>query len=392
MEINSGLGIKNPKNIVLANLLSEIYKKQNTSLMDRAQNASLGVVTAVGGPNSQSMFVSGYTTKHQVLIDELLTNFVTLKFSQAEFNEALEIYKQNLANNNKNPVFRQLYGHLGRLTNQVQWRDDELLLAAEKVKQKDVIAYYGSIKRDPLIRILAVGNYTEESVKQMALSAAKILPGKRLPNARVVSQYTTPTGGSAIELKESLDLADSAVMQVWFREKKSDDEHAQLVILNALLDKAFFTQLRTNEQLGYVVQSLPYPVDDMPGYAMMVQSSNSDLGKIKARMDKFRADYLAELKAIEPARIEQTKQALMANITQKPTDFYKEASIYAGEFWHAKYDFDGRDRHLNALKMVTKEDLIKMYETLLLNDKNSGILLQIRGTNSKDAPFAPLKP
>lgn len=392
VEINSGLGIKNPKNIVLANLLSEIYKKQNTSLMDRAHNASLGIVTSVGGPNSQSLFVSGYTTKHQVLVDELLANFVKLQFTQAEFNEALETYKQGLANNNKNHVFRQLYGHLGRLTNKVQWRDQDLLLAAEKVTLQDVIAYYKAVKRDPLIRILAVGNYSEESIKHMALSAAKILPGKRLPSARVVSQYTTPADGKIIELKESLELADSAVMQVWFREKKSDDEQAQLVVLNAFLDKAFFTQLRTNEQLGYVVQSMPYAVDDTPGYAMLVQSSNSDVTKIKARMDKFRADYLAELKAIDPAKIEATKQAMIANIMQKPTDFYKEASVYAGEFWHAKYNFDGRDRHLNAIKMVTKEDLIKMYENLLLNDKSSGMLLQIRGTNFKDASFAPVKP
>ncbi len=392
LEINSGLGIKNPKNIVLANLLNEIYKKQNTSLMDRAHNASLGITTSVGGPNSQSLFVSGYTSKHQLLVDELLTNFVTLNFTPAEFNEVLQTYKQNLANNNKNHVFRQLYGHMGRLTNKVQWRDQDLLFAAEKVTLQDVIAYYKAVKRDPLIRILAVGNYSEESVKQMALSAAKILPGKRLPSARVISQYSTPADGKIIELKESLDLADSAVMQVWFRENKSDDEQAQLVILNAFLDKAFFTQLRTNEQLGYVVQSMPYAVDDVPGYAMLVQSSNSDAQKIKARMDKFRADYLAELKVIDPAKIEATKQALIANIMQKPTDFYKEANVYAGEFWHAKYNFDGRDRHLNALKMVTKEDLIKMYETLLLNDKSSGMLLQIRGTNFKDAPFAPVKP
>ena len=109
-------------------------------------------------------------------------------------------------------------------------------------------------------------------------------------------------------------------------------------------------------------------------------------------MDKFRTDYLAELKAIDPVKIEATKQAMIANIMQKPTDFYKEAGVYAGEFWHAKYNFDGRDRHLNALNMVNKDDLIKMYESLLLNEKSAGMLLQIRGTNFKDASFAPLKP
>jgi protease-3 len=392
VEINSGLGIKSPKNIVLANLLSDMYKKQNTSLMDRAQNASLGIFISASGPNSQTLYVSGYTTKHPLLVEELLTNFSKLEFSQIEFDNALIAYKQALANKNKDHEFRQLYGHLGRLTNEVQWRDKELLSAAEKVKLKDVVAYYQAVKADPLIRMLAVGNYSEEAVKQMAATASKILPGKRLPNARVIQHYTTPAGGKIVEFSDSLDLADSAVMQVWFREKKSDDEQAQLVILNAFLDKAFFMQLRTNEQLGYVVQSMPYAVDDMPGYAMLVQSSNSDLVKIKARMDKFRQEYLTELKAVDPGVIEATKQAMIANIMQKPTDFYKEAGQYAGEFWHAKYDFDGRDRHLNALKMVTKDDLIKIYEALFLNDKSSGMLLQIRGTNFKDAPFVTVKP
>jgi len=392
IEINSGLGIKNPKNIVLANLLSEIYKKQNTSLMDRAHNASLGIFISPSGPNSQTVYISGYTTKHPLLAEELLTNFAKLEFSQTEFDEALVTYKQALANNNKNHVFRQLYGHLGRLTNSVQWRDRDLLSAAEKVTLKDVIAYHKAVKADSLIRILAVGNYSEATVKQIAATAAKILPGKRLPSARVIQHYTTPTAGKIIEFTDSLDLADSAVLEVWFRDKKSDDEQAQLVILNAFLDKAFFMKLRTNEQLGYVVQSMPYPVDDTPGYGMLVQSSNSDLVKIKDRMDKFRQEYLTELKALDPADLEATKQAMIANIMQKPTDFYKEASVYAGEFWQAKYAFDERDRQLAALKMVTKDDLIKIYEELFLNDKSSGMLLQIRGKNFKDAPFAKVKP
>jgi protease-3 len=180
-------------------------------------------------------------------------------------------------------------------------------------------------------------------------------------------------------------------LQAWFRDSKSDDEQAQLVVLNALFGNAFFMQLRTNEQLGYVVTSSAYAVDEVPGFLMLVQSSNSDLGKIKARMDKFRQDYLATLKATDPADIEQAKQSILANVLQKPTDFYKEAALYTGEFWNAKYKFDARERQIAALKKVTKEDVVKMYESLLLNDKAGALLVQLRGTNFKDAPFQSLK-
>jgi len=241
------------------------------------------------------------------------------------------------------------------------------------------------------LRIYAVGNYTEAQVRDMATQAAAILPGKRLPQARAINEYVTPTASKPINLQEDVELADSAVLQAWFGSKKSDDEQAQLAVLNALFSNAFFMQLRTHEQLGYVVTSFNYPVDDIPGFIMLVQSSNTDLPGIKARMDKFRTDYLAKLKATDAVEIEQAKQAIIANELQKPTDFYAEAERYSREFWNAKYQFDARDRYLAALQKVTKEDLVNIYGQLLLNDKSGKTLLQLRGTNFKAKPFAPLK-
>jgi protease-3 len=188
-----------------------------------------------------------------------------------------------------------------------------------------------------------------------------------------------------------VELADSAVLQAWFGSKKSDDEQAQLAVLNALFSNAFFMQLRTHEQLGYVVTSFNYPIDDIPGFIMLVQSSNTDLPGIKARMDKFRKDYLAALQATDAAEIEQAKQAIIANELQKPTDFYAEADRYSNEFWNAKYTFDARDRYLAALQKVTKADLVKIYQQLLLSEKSGKALLQLRGTNFKTKPFAPVK-
>jgi len=254
-----------------------------------------------------------------------------------------------------------------------------------------VVAYHAAIKRDPLLRVFAVGNYTEAQVKEMALAATTILPGTRAPAQRKVNTYVTPAPGKVINFSDDVELADSAVLQAWFASKKSDDEQAQLAVLNSLFSNAFFMQLRTHEQLGYVVTSFNYPVDDIPGFVMLVQSSNTDLPGIKARMDKFRKDYLATLSATEAAEIEQAKQAMIANELQKPTDFYAEADRYTREFWNAKYQFDARDRYLAALQKVTKEDLVKIYGQLLLNDKSGKALLQLRGTNFKAKPFAPLK-
>ena len=391
LQINVDFALKSPKEAVLAHLVNDIFAKQTMTLADRAARASLGVNTSVKDVNSQGIYISGYTTKHPLLLQQMLNNFVALEIGDKQFQEAMDGLQQNLANKKKNHVFRQLFGQLQRLSYKEQWPDEEILAAASKVTKADVIAFHQAIKADPLLRVFAVGNYTAEQVRAMAADAAAILPGKRLPEARALNHYVTPAPAIQLTLNEDVELADSAVLQAWFGSKKSDDEKAQLAVLNAIFSNAFFMQLRTHEQLGYVVTSFEYPIDDVPGFVMLVQSSNTDLPGIKARMDKFRKDYLATLKAIPDAEVEHSKQALIANLLEKPTDFFSEADRYSREFWNGKYQFDARDRYLAALHKVTKADLVRIYENLLLSDKSGRMLLQMRGTNFKAKPFASVK-
>lgn len=391
LQINSPLGNMSAKNMVLASLLSDIYAKQQLGLIDRAGRASLKIEISPSTASSQAVFISGYTTKHAFLLQELLNAYATMHVDDKVYDEVVDSYRKALENAEKNHVFRQLYGHITRLSKKTNWDNKQLLAELAKITKQDVIAYHAAVKKDPLVRLFAAGNYTEEAVKEMALQAAKILPGTRLPEQRTLPLYTTPKQNQLLELKEVVDLADSAVLQAWFRDAKSDDERAQLTVLNALFGNAFFMQLRTHEQLGYVVQSFDYAVDDVPGFVMVVQSSNSDLPKIKARMDKFRKDYAAVLQAVNPTEIEQAKQAELANLLQKPTDFYQEMNLHNNEFFHGKYSFDGRDRYIAALQKVTKDDVVNLYKKLLLNDKAGAMLLQIRGTNFKDADFAKVR-
>lgn len=391
LQINVDFALNSAKHAVLAHMVNDIYTKQTMTLADRAGRASLGINTSVMDVNSQGIYISGYTTKHPQLLQQMLKEFVALDISDKHFKEAMDSLQQNIANKKKNHVFRQLFGHAQRLSYKHQWTDEEILAAAKTVTKADVSAYHQAVKDNHLLRLYAVGNYTEAQVSAMADEAQSILPGKRMPESRTINEYVTPKSGDLLRFSDDVELADSAVLHAWFGDQKSDDEQAQLAVLNSLFGNAFFMQLRTHEQLGYVVTSFNYPVDDIPGFVTLVQSSNTDLPGIKARMDKFRKDYLATLKGTDEQEFEQAKQALIANVLEKPTDFYSEADRYSREFWHGKYAFDGRDRYLASLKKVTKADVVRIYEKLLLNDKAGQSVLQLRGTNFKAKPFAAAK-
>ncbi len=392
VELNVNFAKKSAKNIVLSNVLSDIYKNKNMTITDRAERASLGIVIAPSATNSQAFTITGYTTKHEELLSQLLEGFVRLKINEKDFVEALDRYKQAKENAKKAPPYKQAFGHTMRLLSDAPWTEQELLAAAKKVSVRDIVQYHQSVKADVFIRLFAFGNYDETTVQKMAHAAHKQLPGKRLPAQRTVAKFITPKIHKDIMFKDLVEQTDSALVDVYLGDRRSDEEKAALIVLNSVYQNIFFSQLRTNEQLGYVVGSSALPVDDYPGFVMYVQSTNTDLVGIKARMDKFRVDFMAQLQSIDSRLIEQFKKAEVASVLQKPTDFYAEAKRYPADFWAAHYNFDARWRYLAALEKVDKESLIALYQKMLLDKKSMNMLIQLKGTVHADKPFVVVAP
>lgn len=391
VEINSPLGQTTAKNRVLSNLLVRIFEQQNSMLIDRAARASLELAIKSSATNSPEISISGYTSKHAFLLDDIMHTFAAFKVTPQEFAAQLDSYTQELRNDSKTKVVSQLFNHAHRLVSAQGWTSEQLLRAAKTVTAQNLTAYYQALKRDPLLRIYASGNYSEDDVKTMAIAAANLLPGHRLPLERVLPVFAIPQQGQWKNYQSSVDLDDSGILHAWFTDNGGDAERAEMEVLDAVFYPAAYTQLRTNEQLGYVVDGGYFPIANTLGFFMAVQSANSDLVKIKSRMDNFRKTYIDTLRAIDETEIEKIKQAKIATLLQKPTDFNSEASRYAREFWRGEYRFDKRERQVAAFESVTKAKVIARYEKLLLADNNSGIYVQLRGNNFKTAAFSSLR-
>lgn len=392
IELNVNFAQQTAKNVVLSYLLNDIYETQNRALIDRAGRASLRVNAAVGATGSQFINIAGYTEKHPELLQKMFSGFAGLTISENEFNHSRSSYREALLNNKKRQVYSQANEHAQRLKSNVQWTDAELIAALDKTSLKEIVAYHKLVKANLLIRIYAFGNYSEDTIKHFAQIARAQLPGVRKPNERRIPQFITPAIGKNIAFTEKVDLPDSAIVDLYMDSKQSDDEVAQVGVLNALYRSEFFKQLRTDEQIGYVVNSFPAGVNDYAGFAMLVQSANTDAAAIKVRMDRFRSEFFTQLQAVDPAKIEQIKSASAASILQKPTNFYSEAKRYDGDFWYGRFNFDSRERHLAALAKVDKAGLMEFYQRILLDKKSVNILVQLQGTHGQDKPAAAVKP
>lgn len=388
LDINVNFAGSTIENTILATLLDDLFTLQSTSLLDRAGRAGIQISIGLTPEKSQSFKVNGYAQQHKVLLTQLLDDFANLTITEDEFAQVLDRFILQKLNIKKAPPYQQMFAQRARLLQQTNWTDEELIAVARTLERDQLLDYHKSLFKQNLIRLYAFGNYKTEDIQALSNYAANIMASQVQPEQRYLLPFIVPTANKEITYRETIEQTDSALLDGWIGAKQSINEQASLIILNGILGNELFTQLRTNEQMGYVVGSAPASFNDYPMYIMFVQSTNTDLAGIQTRLDKFRQDFLLNLRAVTPETLAQLKKSEIANITQKPANFINEASEHLQDFTWAKLSFDRKERLVSALEQVSKEDLLSLYHRMLIEQKGTRMNIQMKGTHFADHPFA----
>ena len=387
LNLNVNFALDSARNIVLASLLNDVFALQTTTLRDRAGRAGLDITIDLTPEKSQMIRITGYSSQQPTLFTDLIDHFAQLKINEQDFAQVLDRYRLERINARKAAPTQQLFNHMWRLLYVANWTDEELLTAANQLTRADLVAYHQRVLQENLLRGYAFGNLTEETVKAIAGYAVEQFNSQRVPQERFMLPMITPNPQVAINFREAIDQTDNALLSGVIGTEKSVEQHAQLMLLNGVFSNEFFTQLRTNEQMGYTVGSAPINVDDYPMFVLYVQSTNTELPAIKDRMDRFRQEFLTQLQALDEATLEQMKQAEIAQLTQKPTDFTSEAREHLYDFKFGHLDFARKEKLVAALSATTKADIVQTYETLLLQQQGMPVLIQLKGTHFINSAF-----
>jgi insulysin len=115
---------------------------------------------------------------------------------------------------------------------------------------------------------------------------------------------------------------------------------AQLQLLSQIAKEPTFNQLRTQEQLGYIVMS-----------GMTEQAGSPDY--VETRIEAF-MDWLKEhLETLSEEDFEKQKASLIAKKEEKPKNLGEETQRFLGRITDKYYEFDRRESVLSACCVYT---------------------------------------
>lgn len=156
---------------------------------------------------------------------------------------------------------------------------------------------------------------------------------------------------------------------------------AKLELIIALLNEPCFNQLRTKEQLGYVVFSNLRKARNYFGYRILVQSEKSCKYLI-TRIESFLHQMVEYLETMEVEVFERFKASLIDKKLIKLKNLSEESNKFWNSITDGYYDFELNDKLISILSTLTKEDIISFYNGLFSLPK---LIVCLNSSRAKEA-------
>ncbi len=136
---------------------------------------------------------------------------------------------------------------------------------------------------------------------------------------------------------------------------------AKIILLKNILEEPVFNELRTKQQLGYLVTT-KYMFNDVNYIYIKVQSHYSEDTIISAinNFIKWFDTYLINLN-----NFDNIKSSLYNSLNQKETSISELVSKYINEIYNQKYIFNRNKLVINELKNIKLNDIIKLYHSII---------------------------
>ena len=142
-------------------------------------------------------------------------------------------------------------------------------------------------------------------------------------------------------------------------------ERARIALIVQATENRFFHELRTEREIGYIVFATFMPLLDVPGLALVVQSPSNPPETLQLHVDSFLDRSTAALRDMPRAVFERHRGAVESSLLEEETRLDERT----GRYWHAidreHYEFDRRERLLEAVRAVTRDELVDAWHDLV---------------------------
>ncbi|KAH7350004.1 insulin-degrading enzyme [Plectosphaerella cucumerina] len=373
-KANLTIGCRNPniyasaENAVKARLFTDLVRDALEEYSYDAELAGLQYTVALDG-RGLFLDLSGYNDKLAVLLQQVL---VTIRDIEIK-NDRFEIVKERLHRGYNNwelqQPFHQVSDYTTWLNSERDYVVEEYLAELPSINAEDVRQFKKQMLSQLRIEAYVHGNvYKEDALKLTDMVEATLKP-RILPQAQwpVIRSLVLPAGSNFVYKKTLKDPANiNHCLETFFYVGDKGDwgVRAKTMLLDQMAHEPAFDQLRTKEQLGYVVFSGARAFTTTYGFRFIIQSERTP-EYLESRIEAFLNQFATTLESMSDADFEGHKRSLVVRRLEKLKNLDQESSRHWTQISSEYFSFDLAQQDAEHVKQLTKADMVEFFQTYI---------------------------
>ncbi|MGO2012588.1 MAG: insulinase family protein [Pseudoalteromonas sp.] len=365
LAMDSDFAVKDVKHMALTRLFADLFMDSVAEKFYPAELAGLSyhLTSHQGG---LTLHTAGLSSSQLTLVDELIDALFNVDICAKRFAEYKKQLVRHWRNSNHNKPVGELFSVLAAQI--MPWNPEPNTLAKAL---KDTSFHQFNCFRSEFFKALHVESFLHGNWQKKDAEDFHKKLSKHLVKSTAIEDLTRPL----VEINKvthnplTLNCSDNAMVVYYQTLTDSVAEKVKMMALNHLINQDYFNELRTNQQLGYLVGAGYAPFNTRAGIAFYVQSPNYAPETILARHNSFINEYVASLKQLSEQQWQQKKHGLKTHIGEKD----KNLRLRSQRLWLAignqDHQFHIQKKLLNELEKLSLQDILNYARATFQDDR-----------------------
>jgi insulysin len=297
--------------------------------------------------------IDGFSDKQDELLVDTFDHIKAVNFETAQFERIKAGLLKDWQNAEKQKPYVKLMSKWMETLQKPAWSAQDKIAALTGLQLQDIQLYGDYFWHDIDVMAMTNGNITEQQSREMLLIVEKFIPQLKEVKSDVLVVKLAEANQHSIVSSEH---EDAGYFLYWQAADNDIASQAKYMLLAKAIENNFFNELRTEQQLGYVVNASYASLLSVPGLAFMVQSPAVDVTNINQSVMEFLQESGPALKEISPEYLLQLQQALRQGLLEKPLSLVDESEAYWYDLAMGYTGFDRKQQLAEAISAVTIAD------------------------------------
>ncbi|MBQ0720393.1 MAG: insulinase family protein [Gammaproteobacteria bacterium] len=315
--------------------------------------------------NGIAISIAGYADKQAVLLDRVLDVMATPDWDATRFQRVSEQLIREGRNSLKQWPIRQVFAELDPLL-RGNCRAIDMAEQLEAVSIGDMQSFAGHLFNKGHALFYAGGVLSGETAQGMAANTLSRLQLGRDGDVKLDYSILKLQPAKETPLRQiPVEHSDSSAVLYVQGDDDSLRERAHVALLDGMLSAPFYSDMRTEKKLGYVVGSGLAHRQRVPGLMFYIQSPVASAEALRAEMTDFIADFVKVLEAMSEEELARYQRSALVNIEEKPKSLAELNARYWESLSLGFEGFDFRPLLAEQVRAVSRASLFDAYQRLL---------------------------